>query len=98
MAEVDAELEKRRRSNRDYMRAWRSNPCRAARQQASRSIWDAARKLRNAGKAMEPFTTVSGKPICGFCGKRAPLTYASRLRLGPDGKFRRVEIPYCGMC
>jgi hypothetical protein len=98
MEGVDSQTEKRRRSNRDYMRAWRSSPKQSARQRVKRDIWEAARKLRNAGDAMEPFTSVSGKLICGFCGKRTPVTLVSRLQIGADGKFQQVEIPYCGIC
>jgi hypothetical protein len=88
-------VEKRRRSNRQYMRAWRSNPSHLARHRLKRCIWEAARKLRNADAAANPSTR---KAICGCCGKRMPVTHVSRLQIGADGEFQRVETPYCGIC
>jgi hypothetical protein len=98
MEGVDKPLEKRRRSNRVHMRELRSNTRHLAGQRVKCAIWEAARKLRNASVAMEPFRSVLGNPICGFCGKRRPVSHVPRLQIGADGEFRRVEIPYCGIC
>jgi hypothetical protein len=98
MEAAGTSVEERRRSKRQYMRAWRSNPGHLARHRVQRRIWEVARKLRNADVAMDPGTSALGKPICGCCGKRSPVTHVTRLRIGADGRFKHVEIPYCGIC
>jgi hypothetical protein len=81
--------EVRRRRNREYMRAWRSQPENQERERQSRQRWHYHRKLREEEGARHP--------VCGFCHRREPIAEVVRLRPIPTG-YVQVLVPYCGEC
>lgn len=93
-----AEAEERREYKRDYMRAWRADPRNRSRERANRTRWGVARKLRLAKRRVRQYTNLSGRPVCGLCGKRPPVQRVMRLRILANGEFERVAVPYCGQC
>lgn len=93
-------LEKRRRYNRLYMRAWRADPAHLAVERANRERWHYERKLRNALSAGVSAAEKHATFLCGFCRKLPPVTRVRRLEirhLAPRG-YVEVRVPYCGEC
>jgi len=96
----EAFLAKRRRYNREYMRAWRANPAHRSNERKNRERWQYERKLRALRSPQEPFASSCGKPVCGFCRKNPPLGEIVRLQVSesaPRG-YVALRIPYCGQC
>ena len=94
--------ERRRRYNRKYMRRWRANPHHAEREgeRRRRAYWRI--KLSGADGAADTTDGAQRKPpatLCGFCGRRPPITRITRLQIAPpSSEFVPIEIPYCGQC
>lgn len=95
-----AMVNERRSYNRRYMRVWRSDPRRAARERVNRQKWYHERKLRDARQEWRPYTNDLGQPVCGFCLKNPPIREVVRLRIPEfsNGAYVEVRIPYCGQC
>lgn len=94
-----APLEKRRRYNRLYMRAWRTHPANITAERQNRARWHYQRKLREALQRTED-SDKKVNPVCGFCRKQQPVTKVWRLEirdLAPRG-YVEVRVPYCGEC
>jgi hypothetical protein len=90
-------LEKRRRYNRLYMRAWRADPTHCAAERANRMRWHYERKLRESIRIR---AAGHATPVCGFCRRNPPVTKVWRLEirdLAPRG-YVEVRVPYCGEC
>jgi ribosomal protein L32 len=93
-------LDKRRRYNRLYMRAWRADPAHTASERANRARWHYQRKLREALRDSKVGTEKVAHPVCGFCRRYPPVAIVRRLEirdLAPTG-YVGVRVPYCGEC
>ena len=75
---------------RDYMRRWRSI---AANREHERTHQRAA-QLENKVNLL---SFVSTTKVCGFCYQRPSIRIIERLIATRRG-FRRVFVPYCGVC
>jgi len=93
-------LEKRRRYNRRYMRAWRADPLHRSRDRENRERWNYERKLREAQSDRIPYTNERGERVCGLCRRQPPVADILRLQIceGAPGGYVEVRIPYCGEC
>jgi hypothetical protein len=91
---------RRRAYNREYMRAWRSDPRHQARERVTRERAYYERKLRDALRERRPFTNDAGMPVCGLCGKLPPVAEILRLRICDHarGGYVPIRLPYCGQC
>ena len=71
-----------------------------SRVQHRRTYWRI--KLSGADGAADTTDGAQRKPpatLCGFCGRRPPITRITRLQIAPpSSEFVPIEIPYCGQC
>ncbi len=98
----EAEVEDKRRQNREYMRRWRTDPFHLAEEKAKRrERYYAVQKQRKIEReSSSPRVREQTARLCGFCFKRAAVRKIVRLRISdnaPDG-YVKVRIPYCGHC
>lgn len=96
--------------NREYMRRWRSDPERRARERLRNAErWRRQERARKLARSQDPNALASGgrrfwcqhKPspgICQICGRRAATESIERLELGESGKFVPVILTWCGVC
>jgi len=101
MQSRDEELrEEHKAYNRAYMRRWRANPRRTAREQRHRRQAYRCRKVRMAGTKQGQYRNSQGELFCGFCRRRPSIMHVERLKTSAADRSRYVEIrmPYCGEC
>jgi len=98
--ELLALLRKRRKYNREYMRAWRASSQHKERDRANRQRWYYERKLRRALEKVRPHRGPHGERLCGYCGKLARIDEIARLEMCELARSGYVEVrfPYCGQC
>jgi hypothetical protein len=75
---------------REYMRRWRAIPSNREQERQQQRRAQLERKLML-------FRNTTGKSLCGFCYQRAPVIQVERL-LATSRGFRRIFVPYCGVC
>ena len=98
----EAEVEDKRRHNREFMRRWRADPFHLAAEKAKRrERYYAVQKQRKIEhESCSPRVREQTARLYGFCFKRAAVRKIVRLRISenaPDG-YVKVRIPYCGHC
>ena len=79
-----------REQKRDHMRRWRLTPANRAHERERQRLSELERKLKLA-------THDTGWRRCGFCYQRASVRKVERLIATTRG-FRRIFVPYCGVC
>ena len=100
--QAEAEMEDKRRHNREFMRRWRTDPVHLARERANRRAryYDGQKQRRIERVARSPQARAHDEKLCGFCWKRAAVKKIVRLQVSesaPDG-YVKVRMPYCGQC
>jgi len=75
---------------RAHMRQWRADPVNRVHEREQQRHAKLERKLLLSN------ANVSGS-FCGFCYQRPPVTKVERLVATSRG-FRRIFVPYCGVC
>jgi len=95
-----SEDESLRRSKREYMRRWRSDPAHQASERERRLERYYDRKLRILSDDGEIPTNVSQGGLCGFCHRLPSITEVPRLVVAGSGRdgYVQIVVPYCGMC
>ena len=93
-------VELQKRKKREYMRRWRSNPANAAHEAEARRREYYDRKYRRALAESLAETRNPAEPVCGMCGRKAPVCEVERFVILADkhGTFAPVRVPYCGVC
>jgi hypothetical protein len=79
-----------RELKREHMRRWRAIPSNREQEQAQQRLSKREQKLETL------MHCASGK-LCGFCYQRPPVRRVERL-LATSRGFRRIFVPYCGVC
>lgn len=75
---------------RDYMRRWRSVAANRERERTHQRVAQLERKVNL-------LTCASRTRVCGFCYQRPSVRIIERL-IATNRGFRRVFVPYCGVC
>lgn len=75
---------------RDYMRRWRSVAENREHERTHQRVAQLERKVNL-------LTCASRTRVCGFCYQRPSIRIIERLIATSRG-FRRVFVPYCGVC
>ena len=90
----------RRQYKREYMRRWRADAGRHARERSKRKEWYHGRKSREGCQNCGPGASDRGGRVCGFCRLRPSLKTVVRLQIceSAPGGYVEVRIPYCGQC
>jgi hypothetical protein len=93
-------VELQRCKKREYMRRWRSDPANAAQEAAARRREYYDRKCRRAAAETIAEAHNPAEPVCGMCGRKAPVCEIERFVILADkhGTFAPVRVPYCGVC
>ena len=79
-----------RTQKRAYMRRWRSVPGNREHERERQRLSEFERKLKLAAGE-------SSWQHCGFCNQRRSIRDVERLIATSRG-FRRIFVPYCGVC
>jgi hypothetical protein len=97
-----ADIEERRRYNREFMRRWRADPFNQAMERKKRRDWyyerQKQRQPRERSKRCRALDQKKG--VCGLCWRRPAVTTIVRLQIceGASQQYAQVRIPYCGEC
>lgn len=75
---------------RDHMRRWRSVASNRERERMQQHFAQFERKVNL-------LMCTSAERVCGFCYQRPPIGIVERLIPTSRG-FRRIFVPYCGVC
>lgn len=87
---VERQRARLRALKRENMRRWRAIPSNREQEREQQRRAQQERKLRL-------FRNSAGNGLCGFCYQRAPVRQVERL-LATSRSFRRIFVPYCGVC
>lgn len=87
---IEKQQARLRMYERVHMRRWRAIPENRGRERAQQRLAQLEQKLKFA-------TATSGPRFCGFCYQRPPIARVERLVATSRG-FRRIFVPYCGVC
>jgi hypothetical protein len=86
------ELAQHRKQNRDYMRRWRTTAANRAKKKRRFAGLSWQRRLERATQGPREGEI----PKCAYCHHES-IVRIDRLRPTDTG-FKKVELPYCGLC
>jgi hypothetical protein len=95
---LDAEILRRRKSNREHMRRRRANPAHRARELQKRKSKPAGASGGDAALSSSVVQPIGR--VCAICHLRAAVEDITRLEPSnfTRGGFVQVRLPYCGRC